>query len=151
LAHSWLLGELFYRDSSAEELFEHEVAMMRTNEEISRLSNKLAEDSSSADVREAARITGGVPAHIDMTGILVVLTEGKVAFFDTETRTVRDVEDDSWRTIARVSAAKKYPELQPLVPERPPDAQTCVECEGSGMVMGMAICGNCYGLGWIRQ
>ena len=51
--------------------------------------------------------------------------------------------------------SKKYPELKRFVPPRPPNAQTCSSCNGTGIVPISRPLKydnfNCYcgGLGWI--
>ena len=56
---------------------------------------------------------------------------------------------------AMMQGARRYPELQPLVPERPPGVVRCGACDGRGSVPapGERIadgCPRCMGLGWHR-
>lgn len=102
------------------------------------------------EVRAAARLTGGVPVHWDLGGVLAVTPDGGVAYYDPETGEVCVEREAGWRTLARVKAARKYPELQTLLPERPGTAVTCSQCGGSGTVFGHIDCGACFGAGWIE-
>ena|SRR5579863_6315423 len=83
---------------------------------IRRLSHEIAEGSKWDWQREAARLTGGVPVYSDMGGVLVVLGDGRVLSLEHDTTNVQPEEDSGWRMIALVSAAKKFPELAPLMP-----------------------------------
>lgn len=60
------------------------------------------------------------------------------------------------REIAYVQAARRFPELRHLMPERPPDARTCAPCGGSGVIdLGdsrKVFCGApCYSRGWTND
>ena len=52
--------------------------------------------------------------------------------------------------MALCQGAKKYSELAPLIPNRPPEALDCDSCKGTGRIEGLprVVC-NCGGLGWI--
>lgn len=63
---------------------------------------------------------------------------------------IRIVDDDLTRNMALYQAAKKNAALQPLAPQRPPDAVTCSLCGGSGVLPEPHtnwMC-SCGGLGW---
>ena len=47
----------------------------------------------------------------------------------------------------------RYPDLQPLVPERPPGVVRCAACDGRGSILAPGeriadVCLRCMGLGW---
>lgn len=118
---------------------------------ILRLSREAAEGSKILSGREAARLTGGVPVYADMGGVFVVFGDGRVLSLEHDTTNVRPVEDPVWRMVALVSAAKKFPELAALMPERPPNAVTCPDCGGSGVRFAKnLICGTCHYSGWVN-
>jgi hypothetical protein len=56
-----------------------------------------------------------------------------------------------------VHAARRYPELQALLPLRPRSAVDCSTCDGTGWLFRENAkirpigCGTCFGLGWIDQ
>ena len=48
-----------------------------------------------------------------------------------------------------VIGSQRFPELQELLPPRPPTASDCPACAGSGKFRQYdIICGSCNGLGW---
>jgi hypothetical protein len=122
---------------------------MVPDETIHGLSREAAERSPDRHKRKAARITAGVPVYSDMMGELVVFGDGRVLYFDTETNTVRPVEEDLWRRIALAQAAQKFPEQKSLLPSKHPGTITCLECGGTGVVCRGIICGSCQSLGWV--
>jgi hypothetical protein len=55
-----------------------------------------------------------------------------------------------------MKGVERYPELQPLVPERPPGVVRCGKCDGRGIIPAPAeriadVCLRCDGLGWHRS
>jgi hypothetical protein len=60
-----------------------------------------------------------------------------------------------WVNLALVQGAKRYPELRRLIPDRPKEARTCDQCNGSGTIPGLSekyanlIC-KCGGIGWLE-
>jgi hypothetical protein len=64
--------------------------------------------------------------------------------------------DPEEREFTYVQAARRYPELRHLAPERPPSAQTCQACGGSGEISlnggrNMLGCLTCNTRGWTAQ
>ena len=118
-------------------------------EVVARLSREAALDATAEDMRQAAALTGGLPVYADIGGVILLMPDGAVAYYDTEQRCARAVDDESWRTVAFVRAAKRYPELQGLHPARPMDACVCPQCAGAGEVVAGVGCGKCLGTGWV--
>jgi hypothetical protein len=55
---------------------------------------------------------------------------------------------DNERTLAFVIAARRYPELSRLLPEKPEASHLCELCNGTGWHI-LTGCIKCGGLGWI--
>jgi hypothetical protein len=60
------------------------------------------------------------------------------------------------REFAYVQAARRYPELRSLAPERPPSARTCQSCGGSGGITlndgrHTVCCATCNTRGWTAE
>jgi hypothetical protein len=123
------------------------VAQSEMRQIIGRLSHEAAVGASPSVDRDAAARTGGVPVYADMGGVLVIMPDCSVLYYNPETDRVNPV-DDCWRVVALVKAAKKFRELQQLRPVRPDNAVTCAQCGGEGVVLGRLDCGVCFGTGW---
>jgi hypothetical protein len=119
----------------------------RTAAALSRLCEEATHDVAE-EVRRVAILTGGLPVWSDMGGVLILKPDGSVLEYDKEEGTVRPASERS-HTLALVEAALKHPELRALGPERPPEAHTCPQCSGSGVVMGNVVCGVCMRTGWL--
>jgi hypothetical protein len=52
------------------------------------------------------------------------------------------------RNASFVIAKKRIPELETMLPVRPPRAESCRYCKGTGYLIQQVVCGNCGGLGW---
>jgi hypothetical protein len=97
-----------------------------------------------------------LPLFLGWTETLGIRADGALVRWSTEGDWpgVREFDDRTWINIALVEGAKTYPQLQRLVPRRPPSATTCETCCGSGTIRGPLgqvteiIC-TCGGLGWI--
>ena len=96
-----------------------------------------------------------LPILIDWTGFWGLRTDGEIWLVDTEDGREPVVElDERLQRVALCQGAKKYPELQPLVPERPEGARDCPHCVGSGRIdvpgvpRDTFVC-YCGGLGWL--
>ena len=118
-----------------------------TGNAIERLAREAASPAGPEVTREAARRTGGVPVHADLGGVLVVAVDGSVLHYDPETDTV-SAADERWRSLARAKAARLFPELRSLAPQRPFGSVACDQCGGSGEILGGMDCGACLGVGW---
>ena len=118
-------------------------------ETLERLSQEAAISAESDSARRAAKATGGLPLQCDMGGVLVLTPLGTVLHYDPETGAVASVDDDRWKTAALVKAARRYPELIALFPVKPSNAVVCLQCRGTGMILGTLDCGKCMGAGWL--
>ncbi len=121
-----------------------------TSVEIRDAIQRLSAAAASAalpEERMAAAASGGVPVHVDVGGVLVVCVNG-VQAFDPATGSLRHVTDE-WATTALVKAARRFPELASLLPQKPLSASSCSACQGTGSILGVLTCASCSGIGWI--
>ena len=116
---------------------------------ILSLSQRSAERYSDPMVQSAIIKTGGVPVYSDLGGVLLIDPEMTVLELDTETGALRVVSDAAWRRVAFSCAARTFPLLAELMPQRPQGAVPCGQCMESGCLLGEVTCGKCHGLGWL--
>jgi hypothetical protein len=116
---------------------------------VGRLSEEAAQSTSSPDIREAIRRTGGVPVYADMGGVLLITREGDVWQYDHESVAVGVELEERWRQLALARAARHFPDLRGLAPQRPAGAIDCPSCGGAGVIMETLDCGVCSSTGWI--
>lgn len=108
-------------------------------------------------VRDAAAIAPTLlPVFLDWVGFIGLREDGELLFVSWDPpHEAAIVREPHLRRTAMVAAAEKYPELAALVPQRPPEAEPCAFCGGSGrpMVQGEPVPENvrcaCGGLGWL--
>ena len=98
-----------------------------------------------------------LPVLIDWTAFWGLRPDGSILLIPTEDEgEARPENDGRMRRVAIFRGAKKYPELKPLVPARPPDAPDCPHCEGHGRIdlpglePDTIIC-FCGGSGWVTE
>jgi hypothetical protein len=99
---------------------------------------------------------GVLPLCCDWAGCHAIRPDGEIIVFLTDHPDEWRIEDDPrLRNTAIYQGSLKYPELKELIPIRPPDAQVCSNCQGTGtdpMALQLKsdhiIC-FCGGLGWI--
>ena len=95
-----------------------------------------------------ARTHRVLPVYSDLGGSLFLTAGLEIWTLSEEERTLLTPESDPhWCLIGLVSAAKKYPRLGFLTPQRPSEASTCVACNGTGRMLNF-WCGECFGVGW---
>lgn len=108
------------------------------------------DDPRLAWVRAKAAVEPFLPVYLDLTSVLGLRPDGSVIEWACEgDGAVTVVDEPRWRRLALCQAARRYPALAPLVPDRPPDAITCEACEGAGALRGHPelVCA-CGGAGW---
>ena len=113
-----------------------------------RLQKAIAEWLDEAKVHDPSMVsTDGTAVRIyaDMGGAIFIRPDGSL-IGETESRAQERV-DPAWQTVALVVGARRHPELQGLLPERPAAASDCTTCGASGTLHGI-VCGTCSGLGW---
>jgi hypothetical protein len=98
-----------------------------------------------------------LPLYVGWTAFYGLRADGEILEVPTEEEgdPPREV-DERTRRMAIFRGAKKYPELNPLVPERPAGSPDCSFCEGHGQIdfpgvePDTIVC-YCGGLGWLIQ
>ena len=96
---------------------------------------------------EVAARFNALPLYEDIGGVLALCSDGTMMQVAPDADTAQPVTDERWITVALVAGAERYPDLRELLPQRPPNAQPCAVCRGTGRVHG-AWCGACSALGW---
>jgi hypothetical protein len=121
------------------------------------------------DLRSLAKKLQVLPVHLDMGGCLALQPDGNVvSFLWDEPDHIRTEPDERIRNMAYFQGSHKFPGLAVLVPTRPPSAETCSDCGGTGRVsfgpeqdeafarssgleVADAIVCSCGGLGWLPR
>jgi ABC-type transport system involved in multi-copper enzyme maturation permease subunit len=116
-------------------------------------------------LRRLAKRHDALVAHSDAAGVLLLRADGQVlevprgpdgqvlgVAHGSESR-AKPASSYRW-LVARVSAARLFPELRVLLPLRPKHADRCLACGGSGLdrysnTPGKVLCQTCTGLGWV--
>ena len=127
--------------------------MSALGEAIARLSAQTAGDERLArSIREFAAETGSAVIYGDMGGYVLITPDNRLLECDPERDgVIRPLGDLKFHLIALVSISLKHPEFRALPPIRPPQAEDCAVCGGSGTVTAHRIpCGTCLGLGWVQ-
>jgi hypothetical protein len=98
-----------------------------------------------------------LPVYVGWTAFYGLRVDGEIVVVPTEEDGDPEPEvDERLRRMAIFRGAKKYPDLKPLVPERPAGALDCSYCEGrgqidiSGVEADTIVC-YCGGLAWLTQ
>jgi hypothetical protein len=118
-------------------------------ESIRALTKRWLEGPDSYGVAKAVQLSGALPIHGSIGGVLYIRADGVVLGSGLDCDKMPEVETERglWAA-AYVSAAEKYPELRSLRPNRPASARDCPECSGSGELFDKCGCGECWTLGW---
>ena len=99
---------------------------------------------------------GVLPLWGDLDCTWALNSNGEIIALPDDVPLDAHIEGDTLRrNTALVQGSKLYPELAALIPARPSDAQTCPDCNGSGVnpvtsdpKYAMVIC-LCGGTGWL--
>ena len=126
---------------------------------IARLRQQWLTTASPQDIHRPYVETQNVlPLASDMGGFYGVTTSGELLEFvwDGDERGIV-VTDERAVHSTWFQAAKKYPELAVFLPDRPPSAQACELCEGTGtpadlpeQLADVIVC-YCGGSGWLPR
>jgi hypothetical protein len=99
---------------------------------------------------DAAGRTRCLPVYADLSGYILLSSNGDWLFYDPELESVGPLRENVWEKVATVAMAKRYPDLSALLPVRPTLAPTCPACAGSGRLRNESLfCSTCGGYGWI--
>jgi hypothetical protein len=118
----------------------------------SRILQFLAQEGSLLEwLKPAVREHGFLPLYVGWVATLGIRPDGSFVKYDTETdpEELSPLSAGFWQRVALCEGVKKYPELLPLLPERPPTAITCDRCGGSGGIGDASFICHCGGIGWI--
>jgi hypothetical protein len=112
------------------------------------------------DLRELAAELNALLMFLDFGGCYAIRPDGEIISFLWDKPYNLEYENDPRiRNLVLFQGAKKYPELDKLVPPRPPDAEDCSHCGGTGVEsmnekLGFdeerLVC-YCGGLGWLPK
>ena len=123
---------------------------------ISNPEPHIVKFDSPLNMRVLAAQLSVLPVRLDMGGVMALRLDGEVVCFTWEEPDRLELESDvRIRNLVFFQAARKFPELKPLVPSRPADARECETCRGTGTVTGLtdelatAVVCFCGGLGWL--
>jgi hypothetical protein len=88
-----------------------------------------------------------LPLYLGWLATLGIRPDGSFIRWDhdEDPEHVRPLDDAFWQRMALCQGAKKYPELAPLIPDRPPHAVECPTCKTP--LPEPLIC-ECGGVGW---
>jgi hypothetical protein len=110
-----------------------------------------------ADLKHLAERHHVLPVLIDWSAFWGLRPDGDILLIPTEEGGGVQLEaEERALRIAIFRGVKKYPELEPLVPDRPGGAPDCPHCEGRGRIdiLGVEpdniVC-YCGGLGWLTN
>jgi hypothetical protein len=94
-----------------------------------------------------------LPLYVGWTETYGLRADGELVRWSTEDeyQGTLALDDRLGVRFVLVEGAERYPELQHLIPARPPNASTCPTCAGTGRVPPAANlrCGSCGGVGWV--
>ncbi len=118
-----------------------------------RIEEFLASDDPALEwLRDAVREHGFLPLYAGWLSTLGLRPDGSFVRWDQEhdPETLKTLSSAYLQRLAICQGSRKYPELQPLVPQRPASAETCEVCAGAGALpdLSQMIC-HCGGAGWI--
>jgi hypothetical protein len=110
-----------------------------------------------SSVLPVARHLQALPVYVDIGGALLLRPDGTVLEVHSNQSwdgpvESRDLEAERDLKLARVAAARSWPTLASLAPQRPEGAAECATCQGDGLlVVGEleAYCRDCGGSGWV--
>jgi hypothetical protein len=108
------------------------------------------------DVGELAARHQLLPLVPEMFGLIALQRDGSVVELAWDSGEMHPVDAPRMRDVALILGARRYRELEELLPQRTAGARTCDSCGGSGrvtlpdQVMLNARC-ECGGLGWIPE
>jgi hypothetical protein len=101
---------------------------------------------------ENAAQAGALPLYAGWVETIGLRPDGELVRWSTEGEYLgtKSVEDRYVWLTALVDAAKRYPELRPLLPARPPGARDCRHLSHPLFAAGKVFCAECCALGWVE-
>ena len=101
---------------------------------------------------EFAAQAGALPLYPGWFETIGLRPDGEVVSWSTEGDYpgTKPVEDRYLGLTSLVDAAKRHPELRPLLPLRPPGARDCRHLAHPLFAEGKVFCPECCALGWVE-
>jgi hypothetical protein len=108
---------------------------------------------SHAEAGAAATRLGWLPVSWQMGGTLLLHPDGRTGVLSDgpSPYSITPEEGPVWCLIARIHAARKYPDLAVALPVKSESDIPCSECGGRGTTALADVtfdCPSCHGLGW---
>ena len=103
-------------------------------------------------IREALVRQDRMPMYSGKEGRFSITPDAVIYFTPNEGSTRRE-RRPRWLIVAVKAASKEFPELKPLLPQKPDEGRQCEMCKGKGKVLWPwrrvgPFCDGCWGLGW---
>jgi hypothetical protein len=132
-------------------------------EQIERRIAEFIGDSSSVYAYTHAAIArlNALPLYFDWTAFMALCPDGQIIRipYDDEPGDIEVIREERLRNLGLSQGTKLHPELQFLLPRRPPNAIDCPICQGKGKLpfpesskhlADTVIC-SCGGVGWLPR
>jgi len=132
-------------------------------QEVQRRVAEFIANSSAPDAhawaRGAIERLSALPLFFDWSAFMALLPDGQIVWvpYDNEPGEIEVVQEERLRNIGLFQATKLHPELQFLVPPKPPNAIDCPDCQGTGTLsfppgsehLAERLVCYCGGIGWL--
>ena len=125
------------------------------SEQVESLLNGLKlEDCVEPQEFHLAKKLNALPLGYDLTAFIFLKSDGEVIWFDFIDEKFGSSKDLQGLIRAIVSAAKRYPQFEKFIPERPENSEVCRACNSKKLwgedvsTKQPAKCIFCAGLGW---
>lgn len=132
-----------------------EIVLPEFSELVESLFKKLKlEDCVEPEEFRLAKKLNALPLGYDLTAFVFLKPDGKVIWLDFIVDEIGRITDSQSLIRAIVAAAKRYPQFEKFIPERPENAGVCIACNGTKhwgedvSTNKPAKCVLCAGLGW---
>jgi hypothetical protein len=137
-----------------------ELSSMQQDQVEARIA-QFIEDSSSlyAHAHGAIARVNALPLFFDWTGFMALRLDGQIVWvpYDDEPGEIEVVQVERVRNMGLFQGTRVHPDLQFLLPQSPPDAIICPDCQGTGkltfphgweQLADRVLC-FCGGIGWL--
>jgi hypothetical protein len=130
-------------------------------EQVERRIAEFIGDSSSVHAHAYAAIArlNALPLLFDWTAFMALRLDGQIVWvpYDDEPRDIKVVREGRLRNMGLFRGTRLHPDLQFLLPSKPPEAIVCPDCRGTGKVpfpegskhLADAVICSCGGIGWV--
>jgi hypothetical protein len=132
-------------------------------EHVEKRIAEFVANSSSLDshawAREGIQCLKALPLFFDWSAFMALLPDGQIVWvpYDNEPGDIEIVQEERVRNLGLFQATKLHPDLQFLVPPKPPHATDCPDCRGTGTLpfppgsehLAERLVCYCGGIGWL--